>query len=379
MTNIISQLFYSSTILLSICTRRIKMTGITSQEIVNWIDRLDKSKTYKYPTGNSSLKIIEVNKPEGPIKFLRWKPTEDESSASEAIISENQISTVSLVFSRKPNYPIHFDRLFSGGGNSRSSLETLLALTPHFYICYPQKASLYNGEIRSNLKHIMWCPDDAHTLGEIHRKDYEQVISEVEYELDFGEIHLDKNDLTDEFDSIEAKKVHTQMQVALVKIGNSLNFKTWIASNDRSIMVGACRLGDLPGVISSLDQISILYSDDSKRFSSLIDCIWFSDDFRYIPAVIEVEHSTGVTSGLTRMLKLKETIPAVTMPFTIVAPNDLRNKVLAEANTPAFKSMRTRYMPYSTVRELYGLLQRYNLKNTVERTFIEPFMEEMVN
>jgi len=108
------------------------MTGITSQEIVNWIDRLDKSKTYKYPTGNSSLKIIEVNKPEGPIKFLRWKPTENESSASEASISENQISTVSSVFSRKPNYPIHFDRLFSGGGNSRSSLETLLALTPHF-------------------------------------------------------------------------------------------------------------------------------------------------------------------------------------------------------------------------------------------------------
>gem|GEM_PF-5305062 len=33
------------------------------------------------------------------------------------------------------------------------------------------------------------------------------------------------------------------------------------------------------------------------------------------------------------MLKLKETIPAVTMPFTIVAPNDLRNKVITEANT----------------------------------------------
>jgi len=223
--------------------------------------------------------------------------------------------------------------LFSGGGNSRSSLEALLALTPHFYICYPQKASLYNGEIKSDLKHLMWCPDDAHTLGEIHRKDYEQVISEVEYELDFGDIHLNQTDLTEEFDSIETKKVHTQMQVALVKIGNSLNFKTWIASNDRSIMVGTSRLGELPGVISSLEQISIFYSDESKHYSSLIDCIWFSKDFKYIPAVIEIEHSTGVTSGLIRMLKLKETIPAVTMPFTIVAPNDLRNKVITEANT----------------------------------------------
>src|SRR5438874_1917717 len=99
--------------------------------------------------------------------------------------------------------------------------------------------------------------------------------------------------LGDEFDTIEAKKIHTQMQVALVRIGNALNFRTWIARNDQSIPVGRRRLSDLEGVISSLDDVSILYDKESKRAASLIDCIWFSADFKYIPAVIEVEHSTG--------------------------------------------------------------------------------------
>jgi hypothetical protein len=35
-------------------------------------------------------------------------------------------------------------------------------------------------------------------------------------------------------------------------------------------------------------------------------------------------------------------------------------------------------MPYSTVRELYGLIQRYNLSNVVDYTFIRPFMEDIV-
>ena len=110
----------------------------------------------------------------------------------------------------------------------------------------------------------------------------------------------------------------------------------------------------------------------------LIDCIWFSQDFKYIPAVMEIEHSTGVTSGLTRMLKLKETIPSVDMRYTVIAPDELRNKVVLEANSPVFKSMKTRYMPYSAVRELYGLIQKYNLSNVIQRSFIEPFMEKIV-
>jgi hypothetical protein len=85
-----------------------------------------------------------------------------------------------------------------------------------------------------------------------------------------------------------------------------------------------------------------------------------------------------VTSGLTRMLKFMSTIPSITAKFTITAPDDLRNKVVSEANNAAFRSLKARFMPYSTVRELYGLIKRYSLSNVVERNFIEPFMETIV-
>jgi type II restriction enzyme len=206
------------------------------------------------------------------------------------------------------------------------------------------------------------------------------VISEIELGIEFGEIRVAPATPSEEFNTVEvqAKKTHTQMQVALVEIGNALGFRTWIAKNDRSIIVGDKQLGGLKGVVSSLEDVPILYNAEIRQAASLIDCIWFSNDFKYVPAVIEVEHSTGVTSGLTRMLKFKSTIPSIVTKFTIVAPNEFRNKVVSEGNSAVFRSLDARFMPYSTVRELYGLIKRYSLANVVERNFIEPFMERVV-
>lgn len=347
-------------------------------DIVETIAELGTLRAYDYYKTKTRIRITDIAKPEGPIKFIRWDSHQSESNAGPGAISTNQLRTVSSVFSRRPNYPVHLDRLFSGGGNSRSALETLLAHTPHFFICYPEKTNLYTGNTEKNLKHIMWCPDDAHPAGQIARKDYRQVISEVELGMDFGNIGITPAMLSQEFDSIETKKVHTQMQVALVRIGWALGCRTWVAKNDRPIRVEDTRLGDLEGVIPSLDEVTILYDQESKKVASLIDCIWFSTDFKYVPAVIEVEHTTGVTSGLTRMLKLKQAIPSVTANYAIVAPDDIRNRVVSEANSAAFRLLKTRYMAYSTIRELYGLIQRYSLSNVVQRTFIEPFMETIV-
>lgn len=347
-------------------------------DLVDAIAELGSVKEYEYYKGNTSIQITEITRPEGPIRFTRRNLRTPNKAASFGGISTHQLATAALVFSRRPNYPIHFDRLFSGGGNSRSAFESLLALTPHFFICYPKKTNPYTGETETSLKHIMWCPEATHSLGTIDTKEFEQVISEVELDADIGEIRLPPNSLAKEFDSIETKKIHTQMQAALVKIGAALNFRTWIAKNDQSILVDNARLGDLDGVVKTLDNAHILYNAESKQIAALIDCIWFTDDFRYIPAVIEVEHSTGVTSGLTRMLKLHEAIPSVELSNTVVAPNELRNKVVAEANSPVFRKLNARYMPYSSVRELFGLIQRYNLSGVVERNFVEPFMEEVV-
>lgn len=351
------------------------MRTLKTPDLVAMISQLGIAETYEYFSEKGRLQITDITKPEGPIKFTRWNMHDKESKGS---VSINQLNTIAVAFSKRPNYPIQLDRLFSGGGNSRSALETLLAYTPKFFICYPQKSNPYTGTIEKRIKHIMWCPEDKHPLGEIAEKDFQQVISEVELDADFGNINITPDMLTEELDSIEAKKVHTQMQVALVRIGGALNFHTWIARNDRAIPVGDTTLGDLPGVIPSLDSVKLLFENESKKIASWIDCIWFSDDYRYIPAVIEVEHTTGVTSGLIRMLQFREVVPALQMNYAIVAPNELRNRVVSEANSGLFRSLDARYIPYSTIRVLYGLIKTYNLSNVVQRSFIEPFMERVV-
>jgi len=169
------------------------------------------------------------------------------------------------------------------------------------------------------------------------------------------------------------------MQIALIEIGNALGFRTWIARNDRSIPVGATTLGAMHGVIQSLDDMQIFYKREIKETAALIDCIWFTADGDRIPAIIEIEHSTGVTSGLTRMGKLRRAFPSIKTVFTVVAPNELRNKVITEANQDLFRNLDARYMPYSTVRELYGLIQRYALHGVVDHNFIYPFMEKVVD
>ncbi|MDI3409935.1 hypothetical protein QKW52_03855 [Bacillus sonorensis] len=92
---------------------------------------------------------------------------------------------------------------------------------------------------------------------------------------------------------------------------------------------------------------------------------------------MEVEHSTGVTSGLTRMKGLQDTIPAFLTRYVIVAPDEERNKVLREANRPQFQSLNVRYFPYSAVEELYSLCQRRKIKGVTEE-FLDSFMEPTV-
>jgi type II restriction enzyme len=226
----------------------------------------------------------------------------------------------------------------------------------------------------------MWCPDQVHPLGEWVEIEYDELVTEaVDLGVDFGRIIITEANLGNEFDTIEAKTTHTQMQIALLEIGRALGFETWIAKNDRSIQVKGTTLGQQDGVIQSLDGVSIFHKREMKDKASLIDCIWFAEDGSRIPAIIEIEHTTGVTSGLTRMSKLRETLGDISPIYVIVAPDQLRSKVVSEANDKHFRALKARFMPYSTVREMYSLIQRYPLTGTVDHRFVRAFMEQVVD
>jgi len=342
---------------------------LTLQKLVVEINRLPRDITFQSVGKKSQYRLHDVVLPNGPI-FV-------ERNNKIARISTNQLATIALACSNRPNYPLHVDRLFSAGGNTRSALETIIANTANFFVCKVQRIDNYTGEIKSEQRHFMYCPDEIHPIGEIHYKEYDSIISEVEVGVEFGEISFSNTTLADEFNNIEIKRTHTQIQIALIEIGNALNFNTWIAKNDQSIEYNNSPLKNHDGVIQTLDHVEILFNNNIKQAAEYVDCIWFTKDGKHIPAVIEIEHSTGVTSGMTRMSKLHSEMPSMRTQYVIVAPNVLRNKVVTEANQNIFSSISVGYMPYSTIRELYGLIQKYHIQG-INHKFIESFIEPII-
>ncbi|MDX2162274.1 MAG: restriction endonuclease [bacterium] len=349
---------------------------LTAAHIVSAIAQLDRAVEYSYVGRKAKLLINDVVLPEGPVEFLRQSKS---GGLTAAKITKQSIATLAAICSQRPNYPLHIDRIFSAGGNTRSAFETLLAHTAHFFICYPRRTDAYSGKVKTDLKHILWSPERTHPPGIVEVIDYDGTITEIELGVEFDRILLTATDLGEEFNSIEAKRTHVQMQVALIEIGRALGFKIWIAQNDQGIRVGNKRLGEYEGVLTSLDTVDILYTRAAKRAAQHIDCLWFSADGKHIPAVMEIEHSTGVTSGLTRMTKLKDEIPAIRTSYTVVASQKLRSKIVAEANKALFRDLNVTYMSYTTVQNLFGLIRTYALSGYVDHRFIQPFLEKVVS
>lgn len=281
-----------------------------------------------------------------------------------------------------PGMPINIDRILGASYNTRSALETLLAHTPQFKYCYPGRIEIGESstQIKEGHKHLLWLPEEPHALGVIEKKDVQgMTISEIPSREAIYEALTLPGELVEDSSAIgflppEIQRRHAQIQIALLEIGKQLGFKTWIAQNDKGILYKGKKLGETEGVLprlSDLPQISA-YSEAVKA-ALLIDVVWFRNA-KFIPAVIEIEHTTGVTSGLTRMKTFQDSIPPFPIRWVIAASDEDREKVMTEANKPQFKSLNAQFFPYSSIEELYSLCQRRNIKG-VNEEFLDSFME----
>ncbi|MGW6301832.1 restriction endonuclease [Peribacillus butanolivorans] len=251
-----------------------------------------------------------------------------------------------------------------------------LAHTPQFYYCYPGRIESIQARnsIRPGHKHLMWCPEMPHEAGVMVEAQTDMVISEIpSLDVYYDSVEIPVGAI--EYDLAEdIRRRHAQIQIALITIGQQLGFRTWIAQNDRGIVYRDRRIAEMEGVVASLQNENMIYPyEGAVQSALLIDCIWFKNG-RLMPAVMEIEHSTGVTSGLTRMKGLQDAIPPVQTRYVIVAPDELRDKVLKEANRPQFHSLNVKYFPYSAVEELYYLCERRKIRGVTEE-FLDSFME----
>ncbi len=358
------------------------MERIKAYNIVRAISSLSRTTAFNYinPRNKGLIRVVDVHFPDGPIKIRRYNPNKGETfdTAVDESISKEMIWRVANAINE--GEPFNIDRIVAASYNTRSALETLMALTPQFYFCYPGRIKEINGHtsIEVGHKHLLWLPSEPHDTGILVEKEVSNMtISEIPFkQIVYDSILLPEN-LTKSGIDIDVVRRHTQIQIALYLIGLQLGYRTWIAQNDKGILYKEKPLVEQQGVISSLTDGQNIVSAipgaaESARF---IDCIWFQNH-RFMPAVMEVEHSTGITSGLDRMMGLYETIPAFQTRYVIVAPDADREKVIDEINRPQFRELKARYFPYSSVEELYYLCVHRKITG-VNQAFLDSFMEEV--
>lgn len=352
---------------------------LTVNNIVAAINNLPKNVAYQYinPKTRGLIKIDEVILPEGPIYIKRYDPNKGGTvnSSKRESISTPMLWRVANALSL--DKPMNLDRVLAGSYNTRSVLESLMVHTPQFYYCYPgrieHKVSA-DEEVKRGHKHIIWRPNDPHKLGVIKEAETTIVISEIPRADVFYEAVSVPDVAIDPDMDIAMKRRHTQIQIALIKIGQQLGFRTWVANNDRGILYKEQRLGDMDGVIRTLEDVQLVQAiEDARRAAFLIDCIWFKNG-KLMPAVIEIEHTTGVITGLSRMKRLQDEIPSFKTRYVIAAPDDDRDKVLKAARQSQCSSLKTQYFPYSAVEELYSLCERRKIRG-VNEEFLDSFME----
>jgi len=355
---------------------------LTASDLAKSINSLPKNRQYQYinPKNKGSIIIVGVTLPEGPIRIKRYNSHKQETPAEapEELISSAMLWRVANAI--QPNHPVNIDRIVGASYNTRSVLESLLAHTPQFYFCYPGRIEFINSasQIKQGHKHLIWLPDDPHAPGVAAKKNVEMVISEIpSHEAIYEALTLPADYSGEEID-INVKRRHSQIQVALCLIGRQLGFRTYVAANDQGIVYNNSPIINLPGVVASLSDEQIVSSyQDAINAGRLIDCVWFRNS-RFMPAVIEVEHSTGVTSGLTRMKNFKDRIPPIQTRYVIAAADEEREKVLREIAKPQFADLNAKFFPYSAVEELYSLCQRRKIKG-INDDFLDCFMESIGN
>lgn len=357
------------------------MERVTGYNVVAWINQLPKNINYNYinPDNKGLIRISRVELPQGPVYIKRWNPSQGGTlaGAKDVTISTEMIWRYSNAFVE--GQPINIDRVLGGSYNTRSVLESLLAHTPQFYHCMPGRILdiAGNTKVEGGHKHLLWLPNDPHNNGVAIQKNVNMAISEIPASAAIYDNLTLPDGITVPGLDIETVRRHTQIQIALYLIGLQLGYRTWIAQNDRGVRYNNIPLVEQRGIVQSLQNENLIAPFDGAVGAGLfIDCIWFKNG-RLLPAVMEVEHSTGVTSGLTRMMNLKEKIPAIQTRYVIVAADEDREHVFRESNKEMFRSLRTQYFPYSAVEELFVICQRRNLHGVTEE-FLDCYMENTI-
>jgi type II restriction enzyme len=351
----------------------------TAADLARAILELPKNRQYPYiaSANKGRIVVVDITLPEGPIRIKRYTPAKGETLRKAECETISTTMLWRVANSVVENGLLNIDRTLGASYNTRSALEALLAHTPQFYYCYPGRYEIINEKVtvKRGHKHLLWKPSEPHANGKSLEAKTDQIISEIPASFaTYDSISLPST-LLQNVEDVESARMHAHKQIALYLIGKQLGFRTYIAKNDQSLLYQKKRLSEQEGIVRDLSSEKLVNNyQQAMDAALLIDCVWFRNS-KFMPAVIEVEHSTGVTSGLTRMKNFKDHIPPYPTRYVIAAPDQLRDKVLFEKNKPQFQDLDASYLSYSSLDELFTLCQRRKVRG-VNDDFLDCFMEK---
>lgn len=142
---------------------------------------------------------------------------------------------------------------------------------------------------------------------------------------------------------------HSEVEFTLLKLGQILGYDTY--SPDRNKEAYGQKIEDL----ISLDEIPQFTTPSLLDTIKNIDVIWFEDEFPV--CCFEVEHTTGVTTGLLRLYQTSQ----LNTKLFVIAPSDVLRKFETEMNKIPFSKMKNRYIfrSYEDLIIFYHLAENY--------------------
>lgn len=149
-------------------------------------------------------------------------------------------------------------------------------------------------------------------------------------------------------DSLE-ENLHTEMQYHLLKIGQSLGYDVFSASNDKSKSFN----GNNFSFLCCNTFPELLIEKETLSTIKLIDVLWFQKGTNNVICAFEVEKSTSIYSGILRLTDLSHTIADGDEAIYLVVPDAREKEVKLQLSRPSIKLINTpiRYILFSELRK----------------------------
>ena len=175
-----------------------------------------------------------------------------------------------------------------------------------------------------------------------------------------------------------SKITHQGIEDMLLWLGKEMGLDLWIAKDDRNKKYRDSTLSLLHGTLSSLPEQDY---KGARKTIERIDVMWIEDGS--IVAAFEVEHTTGISTGLLRLSDLNLVNQLNRQPqlyLCVVAKRQDDDKVRKEINRLSFReiglSKHCRYISYRQLVDKYNEVKQSSSPPDDWRQFLDGMADE---